>query len=620
MGKGIEIYRVGRFCIVRFLFITFIQSSLFADSYLSKFNYAVVISQTAYQDKGWRAVADALLKKYSTTPNEAKLIQWKSSITEVKSALAEFQPDYIGFICQPTSDATEANIRLIHQMTRELDNDPYGDAVWGIITGYEAGDALRAIHDSVTIKTAVGGHYIKNSGKPEEPYRPYYQAIGTFEAFQEASYPGDHVAYSFSNGTVKTMRNDPAHINNDRITTFTSWFNSDSIIIEQNNQPSLRGTFDFFTTSGHGNLGSWQAHYPRVAPEGYLMSDHGQLYGKPYNGSNIAINSKSPKVYFATGNCLIGNPDKIDNMVYAWFHTGRAVNMFGYMVESWFGYMGWGTLDRFVDFPGLNNPAESFFITNQSLLFDKNNKNAEFDQSGLAYDKDGTAIYGDPKTASYMYSFGDSGRQYMQTLTWNNSAGHQADTFTYVITAKSFDLEGGPGFYRGRRPFYFLPTRIDPTTTKILENSGHEAVITDNFVLWDALKKGESKLTKGKSMSLRWTARVLGDTSRTTSRTSRTVPAKPLYNVTIHTQAVSAGLIQLQFNHSPAMRLNLELYNASGRVVFYRKINVDRTQSSSTNVEVKATALSQLGSGLYCLRLADDRGTSISKKTFVLMR
>ncbi|MFC1476457.1 hypothetical protein ACFL5S_00675 [Fibrobacterota bacterium] len=109
----------------------------------SNYTYSVVISEAAYADGEWKEVADALLTKHDTY--DARMFKWSNSVTDVKSQLSEFMPRYIGFIAMPVSECNAAFVATVSRMTRGLDSDPYGDAYWGIITGYEAADALRAI-------------------------------------------------------------------------------------------------------------------------------------------------------------------------------------------------------------------------------------------------------------------------------------------------------------------------------------------------------------------------------------------------------------------------------------------------------------------------------------------
>ncbi|MCP4710569.1 MAG: hypothetical protein GY869_18250, partial [Planctomycetes bacterium] len=258
------------------------------------------------------------------------------------------------------------------QFSRALDEDLYADAVYGIITGYEAADAMRAIKEFVIAKTGVIAHQGFDFTGFHDPskypgYRHFYQSVYTSEGGN--FYPGHQVIPP--DETVHKVE-EAIEGEIDRVITYSNWLNKDSLTIKVPGGGEIKGVFDFFSTSGHGNIDSWQVQFPSAQVEGFIRSNAGRLFGDPKSGADIPINSPVPKIYLATGNCLIGTPDNINNMVYAWFHTGHAVNMFGYIVTSSYGYMGWGNYERFVHFPGKYSAAETFFITNQSLLYDIN--------------------------------------------------------------------------------------------------------------------------------------------------------------------------------------------------------------------------------------------------------
>ena len=90
------------------------------------YRYAAVISSGAYSEPGWKAVADSLVRKH-----KAGLFTWVSSVTEAKDALSKFKPDYIGYIARPVIECNSSFIVTVSRLSRQLDEDPYGDAVWG---------------------------------------------------------------------------------------------------------------------------------------------------------------------------------------------------------------------------------------------------------------------------------------------------------------------------------------------------------------------------------------------------------------------------------------------------------------------------------------------------------
>ncbi|KQC13494.1 MAG: hypothetical protein APR63_00510 [Desulfuromonas sp. SDB] len=472
--------------------LIFLIVFLFSTIPLNAFKYAVVVSASTYSDPSWGAVVDSLENKYSP---DVQVFQWTSSIYNVKTDLENYQPDYIGFICQPVSEANEVFIRTAYIMTRELDSDPYGDAVWGIITGYNADDVIRSLQCSLSVMTTVSSSPTANP--TNSPYRQFYQAIGTFEAEG-----GPHIKYSFSDGTILDTL-DTLNLYTDRTVTFARWLNAESININLNGHPSFSGSFDMFVTSGHANVNEWQAHYPDPDPEGYFRSLDGQLRADTYDSGAIYINSNNPKVYLCPGNCLIGKPDNINYMVYAWFHTGGAIQMLAYMPVTWYGYQGWGAYSRFISFPGLFNVAESNYVTNQCLLFDLENHTPGVDTYGLAYDRDAVAIYGDPAQYAKMYEYPDTCWYYSQELVHIDA---DVDTFIFTIEANIDSVAPGTS----KHPFALLPVRIDPASINVESTNAIIPVITDNFVLLYCWNNQMQKLAKGETRYVRWTATQVG--------------------------------------------------------------------------------------------------------------
>ncbi len=563
--------------------------------------YAVVVSTATYADLEWQAVVDTLLAKYSP---EVELFTWDGSVNEVKGSLADYRPDYIGFIVRPEVEATEVFIRIVHQITRDLDADPYGDAIWGIITGYEAADALRAIQRELTIETTVGGFCTSNPYPPNPPHRPFKQAIGTFE-----TEGGPHIRYSFSDGTVlDTM--DPGHMNTDRTVTLANWLNAETLNIDLPGHPTIQGTFDMFVTSGHANVNEWQAHYPDPDAEGFFRSSSGQLRADTYDSGYIYINSQNPKVYFAPGNCLIGKPNNIHHMVYAWFHTGGATHMIGYMVVTWYGYQGWGTYSRFVRFPGLHNPAQAHYVTNQCLLFDQWNNTPGTDSSGLVHDRDAVALYGDPGANVKMFPFPDTCWHYAQRLQHISADPPAPDTFIFTVQANIDSVRPGTS----NHPCYILPVRIDPATVQIETTDVHEAIITDNFVLLYCWYQGEPAFAKGETRFVRWTAQPLGSEERSVQHV---VSQKSHLNILSSNPFRERVALNYSLSHRDDVVIST--YDISGRLV---KNLVNGTYGPGT-YEVfwdgKDSKGQSTGTGVYFVSLRT-KNTVLTRKLIRMMK
>ena len=100
-------------------------------------DYAIVVSKSTLNEVDWQAVADALVKKH-----QGVIIPYDTDVASVLPALKEQFPRYTCFLAQP-DEATADYVRSVHQLTRRLDEDPYTDTLWAILTGHNAKNALE---------------------------------------------------------------------------------------------------------------------------------------------------------------------------------------------------------------------------------------------------------------------------------------------------------------------------------------------------------------------------------------------------------------------------------------------------------------------------------------------
>lgn len=109
--------------------------------------YAVLISADSASMPDWKSVAQALLDKY---PGATLCVLPNLSEQACTEALRKARPRYAAAVLRP-QEVTRAVTNALHRAARNVDNDPYGDCIWGIVTGYEAEDALRIAQGRGTI-------------------------------------------------------------------------------------------------------------------------------------------------------------------------------------------------------------------------------------------------------------------------------------------------------------------------------------------------------------------------------------------------------------------------------------------------------------------------------------
>jgi hypothetical protein len=514
---------------------------------------------------------------------ECKLFTWKSQVGEVKSNLGVFNPDYVAFVARPATECNTSFVVAVHRLCRALDSDPYGDAIWGIVTGYKAEDALRAISESLTVKTVLAA---SNNISYEPPIQRFYQAIGmTCDSYTKTDYqfPG-------SRGSVYSEDKRPDN-EQDRIKIVSKWLSSESLNISIQGKGTINGPVDCIITGGHGNVNVWQCHYPDAGNEGYMRSSAGKLYGSPYSGSTIEIDAKTPKVYWCASNCLMGNPDSKDNIVYGAFGSGHAVQMFGFVINASAGdeFMAWGVYDRVTKLSGTLTLPKAYFLSNNNALFEIRNPGNLVNTGLVEPFMDSTAMYGDPAADVQFYPLGDTAHAYKTDLKMSSNTNGLTE-FTYTFTMLAHDQAYDEGYCYQFRPAEVFPVRIDPSTVSIIKNDGHKCDITDNLMIWELLSKGE-RLSKNAPKTLTFRAKVTD--TKTTAIFKTPVARSPV--VSIQMRCVKNG------ENNSIILSGLAKDNYSLSIIdLTGKVFCSKTITSSDNGVAQVLIENALPAGVYC--------------------
>jgi hypothetical protein len=487
----------------------------------------------------------------------------------------------------------------VHRLSRSLDSDPYGDAVWGIITGAKSEDALRAISESLIVKTVLAA---SSNLSYEPPIQRFYQAIGmTCDSYTKTDY-----LFPSAKGSVFSEEKRPEN-EKDRIKLVCKWMSAESVDLSVQGKGTLNGPVDCIITGGHGNVNLWQCHYPEVGTEGYMRSSNGKLMGDPYSGNTIEINAKTPKVYWCASNCLMGNPNGKDNIVYGAFGSGHAVQMFGFVNDASSGdeFMAWGVYDRVTKRAGALTLPEGYFLSNNNALFEIRNPGNQLNTKLVEIFMDSTVFYGDPAGDVRFYAFGDSAHAFKTGITLTNGSNGYTE-FTYTYTMIAHDLEFGEGYCYQFRPTELLPVRIDPSTVEVTKNEGHKCEITDNLLIWQLLSSGE-KLTKGKSKTLSWRAKI---TDTKTGVITKAVSETRAYSPVIRGVFNGAGPFVLIGNLMEG-KYTIRITDISGKVC------LSETIVSAGNVKSRFSIGSKLIPGTYCVSLKGEHKGLYNSKLII---
>ena len=218
--------------------------------------YAVVVSRRTYGDKAWRPVVDALVAKY-----KAQVVRYNNSPAEARTALSRLMPNYVCFVARP-GEVGRAAVVGIHRLMRKLDADPYTDAMWGILTGYGAADALRIARHSepLIVRRVLSG----TTGV----------GLGSFETGEQ-----------YNERKAGTMR---VKTPDGKVETRPCPTDTTELIVKAFNA----GRVDCFFTSGHATTRDWQLGYSYR--NGQLRCKGGQLYGLDLRKKRHDIRSPNP--------------------------------------------------------------------------------------------------------------------------------------------------------------------------------------------------------------------------------------------------------------------------------------------------------------------------------------
>ena len=431
-------------------------------------DYVVVVSQATRNDPTWNKVVEELVEKH-----RAEVVVYDSHVTEALPALRKSFPRYACFV----ATSKEANRQLVadvHRLTRKLDGDPYTDVLWGILTGYDAVNALTIARerDPLVIERVASGTELAMDCVPQGVW---YSELQQNRMVRKAR------------GEKAKQIEGPSDTTAALATTLTD------------------GKTDLFVTSGHATERDWQIGFRYR--NGSFQSKAGELFGVDTQGKTIPIRSDNPKVYLPIGNCLMGHIDGPDAMALAFMKSAGVRQMAGYTVLTWYGYAGWGCLDYFVEQPGRYTFVEAFFANQHALierlethfpeisrldtapgttlrtkfeLSDAAKKSGLTAQDGLGllHDRDVMAIYGDP---AWSAKLAPGKLSYEQSLTEVAQGVFSLD-IKPLAGDKSFEPVNTNGSQRGWRPFVqYLPRRVKDI--EVIQGQELSPLITDDFVL-----------------------------------------------------------------------------------------------------------------------------------------
>lgn len=439
-----------------------------------KYRYAVIVSEDTYKKADWKKVATTLVEKH-----RGKLFQYpEDDLMSISPRVGKYRPDYMAFVATP-EEAPRAFVNKVHRFARELDDDPYTDAIWGIVTGYTPENALKvAQYDKpMTIKCATG------------TFTGWLGQIKGGKCFGD----GQH--------TVKNNETKWKVVKNEK-----SPMDATKLFVDEIN----KNKYDVVWTSSHATERIFCGFRHNKAT-GKIVPKNGRLIGIDLEGNRHPITTTNPKIYYAAGNCLIGHIIDRECMALAWINSG-AYQFFGYLVPTGYGYQGWGLASFFFAQNDRFTYAESYFLNTQTMLYDLRNRTSGvmFGKWGLDRYKDNTVFYGDPAWEVRLGNVDPPHARLFETnLEIKKIKGKKCEvTFTVEFNA---DVKITNRTTSGNRPAaVFFPTRFEnikdvKNNFKLLAN---KIVVTDNFMLVDFWggEEEDNVIKKGQKIVVSFTA------------------------------------------------------------------------------------------------------------------
>ena len=321
----------------------------------------VVAADKTTEDGDWRKVVEALAEKHCA---EVVRYDGREALPSLLAELRKTCPKYVCFVAKPESVGRDF-VHAAHEAMRRIDDDPYGDAIWGIVTAYDAGDALRLVNAPLerkvkSVATSMGGP--RSLDGWESGFASDERTADNFWVKR----PGGETEKVPTGGNIAKA--------------LAGAFNSVPV--------------DYFVTSGHAREHDWQIIYNQNKGRLVHNKSAALIFTDPAEKKFYPLETASLKVYIGAGNCLIGHVDRRDCMVTAWIRSAGVEQFCGYTVPSWYGFMGWGVKGLYET--GRYSLAEARFLENERLLWAKANSHPAREDRGLDYDRDVFVYYGDP--------------------------------------------------------------------------------------------------------------------------------------------------------------------------------------------------------------------------------
>lgn len=292
--------------------------------------YVVLTSRSTREAPGWDAAVEALAVKH-----EAEVLVFEQDPAELLDALRRRRPRLVGVVLRP-EEAGRARVGELHRLLRRLDDDPYLDARWGLVTGTDADDAMKVVLATEPLRVDA---VLSNTPIPAE-------IAERTTAFDEGV-AGRRV---------------------DRIGTGRGWpIQGDPITADDFARAFHRLSPDLMVTSGRTNEERWMIGYTFDGGR-VVVDEAGRLLARTPDGAEYPMSQDGPMAMLGAGSCLLGYVPDSTVLPLAFIRHAGARQIVGYASATWYGAGGWDLYRRYLESPGRYCLAESTWLAQQSLI------------------------------------------------------------------------------------------------------------------------------------------------------------------------------------------------------------------------------------------------------------
>lgn len=349
--------------------------------------------------------------------------------------MREAAPRYLAIVGRPEEFDREV-VNVFHRETRRIDDDPYGDCIWGIVTGRSAADAMRLAESAPPL-------IIERAGGTTNLDPARFEATvcitdwGPFHVReQRAGQPLSDVRFDAPDARSKEAA---AYRKYGIVLKFKDMLENDRLQLVVTSSHATPYNLEMPFEKGLIVSGNGRYHMLTMKDKNEYVA---RLQREPREGEgpilDLLARRRYPeirpdgetRVWLAAGNCLFGDAHRSGNsMALTALSSYGCRQLAGYTVPSWYGAAGWGTLDLLFNNHDASSFAEAWYLNNQLILertlrvypklmnvsFNaesieaapredtaflegvvKSGHRPDKDVLGLVHDRDVLAFYGDP--------------------------------------------------------------------------------------------------------------------------------------------------------------------------------------------------------------------------------